>query len=118
MRSRDSSGTVTKLAIIDDNIIVRDIISANWPDAEIIVLENTEQCMQSIIKGETDGALLMTYTAQKIATDDTQNRFRVDIVPGASLDIQMGVNSGDDRDFYGLWEKTLTKVSAQVSAEV
>ena len=47
-----------------------------------------------------------------------QNRFRVDIVPGATISVYMGVNAMDDSRFYGIWEKTLQVVSAQVSAEV
>lgn len=40
-----------------------------------------------------------------------QNRLRVDIVPGATLDLMMGVNAQDNVLFLGLWEKTLTRVS-------
>ena len=60
----------------------------------------------------------MTYTAQKLSRDNLQNRFRVDIVPGATLQLKMGVNANDSRDFYGIWEKTLSNVAKNVSAEV
>lgn len=36
----------------------------------------------------------VTYTAQKLSGDDIQNCFRVDIVPGASLDLKMAVMDG------------------------
>ena len=41
-----------------------------------------------------------------------------EIVPGATISVYMGVNAMDDSRFYGIWEKTLQVVSAQVSAEV
>ena len=63
-------------------------------------------------------ALLMSYTAQKIARDDLQNRFRVDIVPGVSLGIKAGVNAKADYHLYGIWEKTLATVSKQNSDEL
>ena len=60
----------------------------------------------------------MTYTAQKLVQEDIQNRLSVDIVSGASLDIYMGVNAKDNYHFYGLWEKTLSEVFNQLSAEI
>ena len=41
-----------------------------------------------------------------------------EIVPVATISVYMGVNAMDDSRFYGIWEKTLQVVSAQVSAEV
>ncbi len=49
---------------------------------------------------------------------NAQNRLSVEIVPGASLDLRMGVNSDVDRDFYGIWEKTLAEISANKSTEI
>lgn len=60
----------------------------------------------------------MSYTAQTVAREDAQNRLSVEIVPGASLDLRMGVNSDADRDFYGIWEKTLAEISANKSTEI
>lgn len=65
-----------------------------------------------------DAALLMTYTAQKLASDEIQNRVNVEIVPGASPDLRMGVNAATDSRFYGIWAKTLAKVSQTKSAEI
>lgn len=60
----------------------------------------------------------MTYTAQKLARDDVQNRLRVDIVPGAAVNFRMEINADDTYDFYGLWKKSLTTIADQISAEV
>ena len=43
---------------------------------------------------------------------------RAAIVPGATLELRMGVSDQDDYRFYGIWEKTLAVVAAQVSAQV
>ena len=118
LRNRDASGKIKKLAVIDDNTAVKEILTQNWPNAKIITVDNTKQCIDQIVSGNVDGAFLMSYTAQKLSRDDVQNRFRVDIVPGANLDIKMGINANDDRNFYGIWEKTLTKVSKKVRAEL
>ena len=47
-----------------------------------------------------------------------QNRLQVDIVPGAFLELRMGVNANDSVHFYGLWEKTLGQVADDMSEEV
>lgn len=118
LRSRGTTDRLRKIVIKDDCIAVREILSEVWPDAEVIVAETADECKNKVLTGEADGALLMSYAAQKLSRDDIQNRLRVEIVPGALMSLQMGVNANDSCHFYGLWEKTLARVSANVSAEV
>ena len=118
LRSRSASEKIEKLVIRNNNIAVREIISSTWPKAEIIEAGSLAECRQKVLSGEADGALIMSYAAQKLARDDVQNRLRVDIVPGASLDLQMGVHADIDCHFYGIWEKTFADVSENILAEV
>lgn len=60
----------------------------------------------------------MTYTAQKLARDDIQNRLRTDIVQSASVELRMAVNANIDRDFYGLWSKTLLTVTNEIQDQI
>ena len=118
LRRRGASGKLQKIAVIDDGITAKEILSTEWPNATIVMVEDTDECVQKLATEEVDGALLMTYTAQKLARDDTQNRFRVEVVPGASMSLRMGVLSQVDRNFYGLWEKTLYNVAKESRAEI
>ena len=118
LRARGASEKIRTIALVDDNIAMREILSATWPDAEVVTMNDSSECVQAIVSGRVDGALMKTYAAQMISREDVQNRLRVDIVPGASINIQMGVNANDNVDFYGLWEKTLSDVSEQVRSEV
>lgn len=86
-----------------------------WPNAIIDTLDGTKECVAEILSGKIDGALLSSYTAQKLARNDTQNRLSVDIVPVALVNRHMGVNAKDNYNFYGLWDKTLKGVSTQSS---
>lgn len=85
--------------MIDYNTTEREILNANWQDAEIVKVENTRECVQQLLDGKVDGALLMTYTAQQLARDDVQNRLRADIVPGAIVSLRMGIIADDVYDF-------------------
>ena len=118
LRNRGASEKIRKLAVVDEGIDIKEIIATNWPDAEAITVDDCRQGVQEIVNGNVDGMLLMTYTAQKLARDDIQNRLRVDIVPGASLSLQMAVNAYDNYLFYDIWEKTLFNVSQEISAEI
>ncbi len=118
LRGRGASEKIEKLAVEDADITSKEIISKIWPDAEVLVLDTPQKCREAVLNETADGALLLSYTAQKLSGEDVQNRLRVDIVPGASVDLQMGVNANDDYAFYGLWEKTLAEVAQNVSAEV
>jgi ABC-type amino acid transport substrate-binding protein len=118
LRIRSASKKISKLVTDDDHITVKEIISQIWPTAKLTVVDSLAECKQKVLNGEADGALLMSYTAQKLARDDVQNRLRVDIVPSATLELMMGVNANDNCHFYGLWEKTLTEVANNSSAEI
>ena len=48
-----------------------------WPNAIIDTLDGTKECVAEILSGKVDGALLSSYTAQKLARNDTQNRLSV-----------------------------------------
>ena len=118
LRVRGASEKIERLVADDEHIFVREIVSSVWPDMEFTVVGTAEKCAQQVLAGEADAALLMTYTAQRLARDDLQNQLRVDIVPGAVLELSMGVNANDSAHFYGLWEKTLAGVADGISAEI
>ena len=118
LRRRGSSGKINKIGVKENNIAIKEIVSATWPNAEIISLETTSQCVQEIINDKIDCALLMSYAAQKAVRDDTQNRLSVEIVPGVELSLKMGINARNNHNFYGIWEKTLSEVSMNKSAEL
>ena len=118
LRVRGASEKIERLVADDEHIFVREIVSSVWPDMEFTVVGTAEECAQQVPAGEADAALLMTYTAQRLARDDLQNQLRVDIVPGAVLELSMGVNANDSAHFYGLWEKTLAGVADGISAEI
>ena len=118
LRARGSSDKIRTVVLMDDGIEIREILSSFWPNAEVLYADSVKACKEKVIDGDADGALLLTYTAQILARDDVQNRLRVDIVPGASVNLQMGVNAQLDHRFYGLWEKTLVGVADKMSAEV
>lgn len=118
LQRADYNGKAQKIAVLQDTIAVRSLAESRWPDAELIIEDSLAQCMQDVLTNRVDGALLKTYTAQKVAQDDSMNRLRSAIVPGAFVDLQMGVNSQDSYLFYNLWDKTLTEVADQYSAEI
>ena len=107
-----------KIAVLENNSSTRSVIEQNWPGVEILVLNSLEECTREILHGRVDGALLMTYEAQRLSQQDVQNQLNVDIVPGMTLEVQMGVNARDNVLFFGLWNKTLSVVSEQISAAV
>ena len=118
LRGRGASEKIETLVTDSDDIAVQEILSAVWPTAKVDFLASPQECEQAVLTGKAVAALLMSYTAQKLARDDVQNRLRVDIVPGAVLELKMGVNAGDDYRFYGLWSKALADVSNTMSAEI
>lgn len=118
LKRRGASGKMTRIGVVEENLAVKEIIESVWPSAQLILLDDTKECVQKIISEEIDGALLMSYTAQKVARDDVQNRLSVDIVPGESLELKMGINHKANHAFVSLWKKTLSKVSQNKGDEL
>lgn len=118
LRKRGSSGKIQKIGICSTNLAMKEIITSTWPQATIIPLITEHDCISKILNNEIDGALFMSYSAQKLASDDVQNRFSVDIVPGSSINLKMGVSSEASHLFYNIWNKTLTEVAQNRSAEL
>ena len=118
LKRRGASGKMTRIGVVEENLAVKEIIESVWPSAQLILLDDTKECVQKIISEEIDGALLMSYTAQKVARDDVQNRLSVDIVPGESLELKMGINHKANHAFVSLWKKTLLRVSQNKGDEL
>lgn len=118
LRRRGSSPRINRVAVVGNNVDMKTVIGDVWPHATMQSVDSTEHCIDEITDGKVDGALLFSYTAQKLARNDTQNRFSVDIVPGALVNICMGVRSGDNYNFYGIWDKTLEEITTQKSYEI
>ena len=118
LRTRSNSDKIERVAVCGKHISIQEIVAVSWPGAELIVTDSLEGCKKLVLSGEAGAAIMMSYAAQRIARDDIQNRLQVDIVPGASTALCMGVKATDSRDFYGLWEKTLANISEEISSEV
>lgn len=118
IRRRSSSGKIGIIGVCTQNIDIERIVDNAFSDARIVVLEDTEQCVQAVLKGDVDCALMMSLTAQQVASDDLQNRFLVEILPESQIGLRMGINSNTNRLFFQIWEKTLLGIVQNRSAEI
>ena len=118
LQRSDAVGKPKSIALLRTTPAVQTIAESRWPDAELVEEPSLEQSMADVLAGRVDGVLLKTYAAQQLAQKDTFNRLRTSIVPGAVVQLQMGVNAQDSYLFFSLWDKTLTEVAAQYSAEI
>lgn len=118
LRVSSAVNAVRKIGVVQNNIDKKEIISVTWPDAEVVSLESTDECINALTKGRIDGAVLLSYTAQRLARDDVQNRFRTEVVPGSTISIKMGINAECDHMFYQIWEKTLLRVASENTNEI
>lgn len=118
LRRWGASGKIKSVAVLSNDIEMKEIVLATWPKAEIVLLDSSEQCIEELVDGKIDGALLLGYRAQKIARDDTRNRFQADIVPNSDLTLRMGINSKTDIHFWGIWDKMLSEIEENRSDQI
>ncbi|MDO4502529.1 MAG: transporter substrate-binding domain-containing protein [Coriobacteriia bacterium] len=118
LRLNDSSGKISRVGLVRNNTEFKRIVAATWPDAEIVMLESTQECKEQLLGGGVDAAMMRSYRAEDLANDDARGRFRVDVVPNSSLALRMGVNASCDYRFFSIWDKTLANVAATQGAQI
>lgn len=118
LRTRGASKKIETLITDIDDIAVREMLSPVWPEAKVTYAPIPSECRHAVLIGTADAALLMSYTAKRLAREDIQNRLHVDIVPGAVLELKMGINASEDYRPYGLWSKALAGVAETSGAEI
>lgn len=107
-----------KIVTFWDTIPVRNAIKESWPDAEVIIVESIEECMDAINNHEADGAVLPTYTAQELARNDIRGHMQIDILPGFEINFCMGVHRDINYAFYGIWQKALLQTAEKEGANI
>lgn len=117
VRMRGDTSPIRKLAVLEDGMDADPIIMKNWPDAEIVRAQDCAQCVREVTGGKVDGAILLSYTAQEMVKNSVTNRLRADIVPGASIELTMGINAEDSYLFYDVFCKALSNVAERMSVE-
>lgn len=115
LRSRSATQKIGTLAVEADDIAMKEIAKSVWPEAEIVEADSLKDCKQKVLNQQVDGALLMTYTAQKVAKDDVQNRLRADLISEATMEFKMAIHADMDYRFLKIWDKTMCKVSEKIS---
>jgi len=118
LQRSDAVGKPQSIALLRTTPAVQTIAESTWPNAVLVEEPSLDQCMKDVLSGKVDGVLLKTYAAQQLAREDSFNRLRTSIVPGSLVDLQMGVNAQDSYLFYCLWDKALSVVAAESSAEI
>lgn len=118
VRTRGSSGKIETVATPGNSVAVKELLANGWPDTQVQPAHDANECLDMVSSGRVDAALLKSYLAQQLIKSNLTNGMQADILPGISLDMCMGVNAEDDRDFYGVWEKSLYQVAQEKSAEV
>ena len=113
----DYYGKIRKLGILEDNADVKENITFTWPDAQMILLDEDDNVINMLDKGELDGVLMLSYSAQKFANNNARNSFHVEVVPNSILGFKMGINSQINYLFFDIWQKALAEVSKNEGAE-
>lgn len=115
---RGSTGKPEKIGIVENHVDILEILSSSYPDSKVIEYDDPAQSINALVSGDVHALLLPSYSAQKFAREDIQNRFQADIVPGSDIKISMGINSKVDYQFFSIWQKALNNTSTARGIEI
>lgn len=114
----EGTGEMRKIAAESDAGSIKRLCAAIWPEAEILEVSSVEECRQMVLDGTADAAVLMSYTAQKLAKEEVQNRLHAEIISGAEVLMQMGVHAAIDVRFFDIWNKALNNAAEQIGDQM
>ncbi len=99
------SGTVNRLAVMERSDALDSLIAARYPEDAVTRYPSTSDCVQAVLDGEADAAILYSYTAEKYARQDVRNRLSVVVFGDTSLSYAVGNNVQGGRYLLSLLDK-------------
>ena len=83
---------------------------------EVLLYSDYSQCIQAVLSGECDEALLETLTAQRAAAEDETRRLQA-LVAGAQIEYCIGIRDGEDTCLATIISKAIDGMGSE-SAEI
>ncbi len=99
------SGTAERLAIPERADAIDSLVTARYPDASVTRYPNTGACVQAVLDGQADAAILYSYNAEIYIRQDSRNRLASTVFGDTSMSYAVGNNVPGGRYLLSLLDK-------------
>ena len=119
----DFSGTMRRVAVASRSDAVLSYVASRYPDVEQLRCASTDECVQAVLDGQADAAILYSYAAERYVREDVRNRLTSVVLGSTGLSYAVGNQVPDGRYLLSLLDKgidsfTDTELDAIASREI
>ncbi len=101
----DFTGTPRRLAVAKRDDALNIYVSGRYSEDELVRCSDTKECVQAVLDGRADAAILYSYTAERYVQQDIQNRLTSVVFGQVSLSYAVGNNVHGGRYLLSLLDK-------------
>ena len=101
----DFTGTTSRLAVLERADAIDKLVASRYSEDMLIRFPNTEECVQAVIDGQADTAILYSYTAEQYARQDVRNRLTSVVFGDTSLSYAVANSVHGGRYLLSLLDK-------------
>ncbi len=99
------SGEIKRLAVMERAEAINSYIAGHYPEDELIPFASTKDCVQAVLDGKADAAILYSYTAGQYVREDVRNHLTSVVFGDTSLSYAIGNNVKGGRYLLSLLDK-------------
>ncbi len=99
------SGTPKRLAIPNRADAIDDLVTSWYSDASVTRYPDTRSCVQAVLDGQADAAVLYSYNAEMYVRQDSRNRLASTVFGDTSLSYAVGSSVPGGRYLLSLLDK-------------
>ncbi len=119
----DFSGTMQRVAVASRSDAVLSYAASRYPDVEQVRCASTDDCVQAVLDGQVDAAILYSYAAERYVREDVRNRLSSVVLGSTGLSYAVGNQVPGGRYLLSLLDKgidsfTDTELDAIASREI
>ncbi len=99
------SGTIERLAAQERDDALDSLITDRYSENTVTRYPSTKECVQAVLDGQADAAILYSYTAERYVQQDIRNRLTAVVFGEVSLSYAVGNNVHGGRYLLSLLDK-------------
>ena len=107
----DFSGTMQRVAVAERSDAVLSYTASRYPDVEQVLCASTDDCVQAVLDGQVDAAILYSYAAERYVRGDARNRLSSAVLGSTGLSYAVGSQVPGGRYLLSLLDKGIDSFS-------
>ncbi len=107
----DFTGSVERIAMVDRSDSLGLYVASRYSESTLIACASADECVEAVLEGEADAAILYSYTAEKYVREDARNRLVSVVMGGTAFSFAVGADIPNGHFLLSLLDKSVDSIS-------